>query len=112
MREDAPAGPSLSLHSKDLGIRPRGLSCKCTLATLPPVSGARLSHHLPILQRIAIASLAAAPAIAWTRFASCHPALTSGADHQGGTAALSCRLCLIACNSRQFDEAEPEEQVR
>jgi len=26
--------------------------------------------------------------------------------HQGGKAALSCRLCLIACNSRQFDELE------
>jgi hypothetical protein len=24
------------------------------------------------------------------------------AVHQGGTAALSCRLCLIACNSRKF----------
>jgi hypothetical protein len=24
--------------------------------------------------------------------------------HQGSEAALSCRLCLIACNSRQFDE--------
>ena len=26
------------------------------------------------------------------------------AVHQGGSAAPSCRLCLIACNSRQFDE--------
>jgi hypothetical protein len=24
--------------------------------------------------------------------------------HQGGKAAPSCRLCLTACNSRQFDE--------
>ena len=26
------------------------------------------------------------------------------AVHQGGAAVSSCRLCLIACNSRQFDE--------
>jgi hypothetical protein len=26
--------------------------------------------------------------------------------HQGSDDALSCRLCLIACNSRQFDELE------
>lgn len=25
--------------------------------------------------------------------------------HQGGDAAPSCRLCLIACNSRQIDES-------
>jgi hypothetical protein len=28
----------------------------------------------------------------------------AGVVHQGSDAALSCRLCLIACNSRQFDE--------
>src|SRR6185369_13258829 len=27
---------------------------------------------------------------------------SADAAHQGGTAALSCRLCLIACNSRKF----------
>src|SRR4249919_248779 len=34
--------------------------------------------------------------------------LTPSAEeaHQGGSAARSCRLCLIACNSRQFDEPE------
>ena len=26
--------------------------------------------------------------------------------HQGGNAAPGCRLCLIACNSRQIDELE------
>jgi hypothetical protein len=26
--------------------------------------------------------------------------------HQGGEAAVSCRLCLIACNSSQFDEVD------
>lgn len=30
--------------------------------------------------------------------------------HQGGDAALSCRLCLIACNSRQFDEVQEERE--
>jgi hypothetical protein len=34
------------------------------------------------------------------------PCPSAAEVHQGGEAALSCRLCLIACNSRQIDEPE------
>ncbi len=35
---------------------------------------------------------------------SCQP-IAAEEVHHGGEAALSCRLCLTACNLRQFDEA-------
>lgn len=40
---------------------------------------------------------------------SCQP-IAAEEVHQGGEAALSCRLCLTACNLRQFDEAAIREE--
>lgn len=112
MREDEPAGPSLNIPSKGLGIRPRGIPCNRSYAVFLPLCRNGLLFRLPNLPAIAIARPTVAICRACERFTARRPAFIADADHQGGDAALSCRLCLTACNSRQFDEVEPEEQVR
>lgn len=99
MREDAPAGPSLNLYSKALGIRPRGLPCNRSYAVFLPFYTSGSTFRLSHLPAIAIARLTAAVCHTWERFATRHLAIIADA-------ALSCRLCLIACNSRQFDDRE------
>ena len=103
MREDAPPAHSMDRSQKALGIC---IPCNRNYAVFLPLPRTAWPFHLPIRSTIAIASPSVVSGPAWRRFAACHLAFIADADHQGGNAALSCRLCLIACNSRQIDELE------
>jgi hypothetical protein len=106
MRDDAPTGSFLNFSPKALGLRPRGILCNRSYAVFLPLDTFGMPVRLPNLSVIAIARPVAAIRLAWERFTACHPAIIADAGHQGGNAALSCRLCLIACNSRQIDDLE------
>ena len=67
-----------------------------------------LSKAPELAQNTAIASAIAAQWSCSIRSGRFSHSQTANVVHQGGSAALSCRLCLIACNSRQFDEQELE----
>jgi hypothetical protein len=92
----------LPVHERRLCIRPQeAFSC--------------ISLPLILLRRSKMPqSGAIAPAIAFAIASAIHidslrQSHDSGEVHQGGEAAVSCRLCLTACNLRQFDEAATGE---
>jgi hypothetical protein len=63
------------------------------------------SDALPIVIKGVIATALAIPVASQTQYALSSESKKADEVHQGSDAVASCRLCLIACNSRQFDEA-------
>jgi hypothetical protein len=87
----------LPIHERRLCIRPQeALSCVSLSLTLPLASKKAQRGTIRLSIAIVIASA--------TLIDSVHQSQDSVAVHQRGEAAVSCRLCLIACNSSQFDE--------
>ena len=89
---------------------PRGSKCN-SLATSSsaPVLGAGLPVVIlapPAPQSPVIAISTTISSAFCTRFNRHWPVPPAGGVHQGGNAALSCRLCLIACNSRKFTRGQ------
>lgn len=74
------------------------LSCASLCLTLPQASKKA--------QRIAIAPAMAFLITSATSIDSPRLSQLLAEAHHDGSDAASCRLCLIACNSRQFDEVE------
>ena len=84
----------LRVHAWSLCIHPQeAFSCASPCLTLPRASKSAQRGSIAAAIAFAVASIISLPQ-------SQHP----GEAHQCGGAVVSCRLCLIACNSRQFDE--------
>jgi hypothetical protein len=83
-------------------------SFNLTLFTLsaPPSSVGRARAPLPPrgCRESVITRLAAIPRALYARLEPSRFPRRAGAVHQGGEAAVSCRLCLTACNLRHFGE--------
>jgi hypothetical protein len=108
-----PAGcPQVVLSSPAGAVCSRGLKCNHfanilytrEYGKLPP----RVAFCPSAPQRTVITLAIAVSGVLAEEFAPHCPAPSAEEVHQGGDAALSCRLCLIACNSCQFDEQELE----
>ena len=105
-----PADFSLAFLVSTIGARPRGQKCTQTV----PLCKSCLSTAVPFLASTPLQDLEQPLKDAYTALSGDPPALLAAIvscplaveAHQGGEAALSCRLCLIACNSRQIDEPE------
>lgn len=105
-----PADFSLAFLVSTIGLRPRGQKCTQTV----PLCKACIRDAAALLASTPLQDLHEPLQGAYTALGGDSPALSAGvsscpsaaAAHQGGEAALSCRLCLIACNSRQIDEPE------
>jgi hypothetical protein len=86
----------LPVHKWRLCIHPQeAFSCASLCLTLPPASKKAQSGAVAAAIEFAIAST--------TGIASLHQSRRSVVVHHCGGAVVSCRLCLIACNSSQFD---------
>ena len=105
-----PADFSLAFLVSTIGVRPRGQ--KCT-QTIPPCKSCLRSANP--LQASTPLQESQTPHTDTNALPGGTVSASSGSGghcqladevHQGGEAALSCRLCLIACNSRQIDELE------
>jgi hypothetical protein len=103
-----PADFSLAFLVSTIGVRPRGQKCTQTV----PLCKSCLSSAFPFLAPTPLQGLEQPLRDAYTALRADSPALSTGVGpstsaaevHQGGDAAQSCRLCLIACNSRHYDE--------
>jgi hypothetical protein len=105
-RCERPADFSLAFLVSTIGVRPRGQKCTQTL----PLCKSCLSTAIPFLASTPLQDLQEPLRDAYTALSGDSSALSdsvgpcpSAAEvHQGDEPALSCRLCLIACNSRKF----------
>ena len=105
-----PADFSLAFLVSTIGVRPRGQKCTQTV----PLCKACIRHAARFLASTPLQPLQQPLKRAYTELGGHSEAISddtgtcpaSAEAHQGGAAALSCRLCLIACNSRQIDEPE------
>ena len=105
-----PADFSLAFLVSTIGVRPRGQKCTQTV----PLCNSCLRHAIPFLASTPLQPLQEPLTDAYTALGGDSPASCAGARacplaaevHQGGEAALSCRLCLIACNSRKFTRGQ------
>jgi hypothetical protein len=101
-----PADFSLAFLVSTIGVRPRGQKCTQTV----PFCKSCLSIAAPFLASTPLQDLQQPLRDAYTALSGNPPASSTSIGsrpsaeevHQGGKAALSCRLCLIACNSRKF----------
>jgi hypothetical protein len=99
-RCERPADFSLAFLVSTIGVRPRGQKCTQTV----PLCKSCLSTAIPFLASTPLQDLQEPLRDAYTALCGDSPALSgivgpcpSAAEvHQGGEAALSCRLCLIA----------------
>jgi hypothetical protein len=103
-----PADFSIALIVSTIGVRPRGQKCtqtvpfcKSCIHAAAPFLAATPFQDLQEPLKDAYTALGGIPA---APSADPGPCPSAGAVHQGGDAALSCRPCLIACNSRHGDE--------
>ena len=95
-----PADFSLAFLVSTIGVRPRGQKCTQTV----PLCKSCLSTAIPFLASTPLQDLQEPLRDAYTALSGDSPASSAGAVacqsadevHQGGEAALSCRLCLIA----------------
>jgi hypothetical protein len=101
-----PADFSLAFLVSTIGVRPRGQKCtqtvpfcKSCLRDAAPFLASTPFQHLQEPLKAAYTALGGSPT---GSTASVGPWQPADGVHQGGEAALSCRLCLIACNSRKF----------
>jgi hypothetical protein len=91
-----------------IGVRPRGQKCTQTV----PFCKSCLSSAIPFLASTPLQDLeqplrdayTALGGVSLASLAGVGPCPSAAEVHQGGDTALSCRLCLIACNSRHGDE--------
>jgi len=105
-----PADFSLAFLVSTIGVRPRGQKCTQTV----PLCKACVRDAASLLASTPLQDLQEPLSEAYTTLSGDSPASSAGLGrchsaaevHQGGDAAPSCRLCLIACNSRQIDESE------
>ncbi len=105
-----PADFSLAFLVSTIGVRPRGQKCTQTI----PVCKSCIRDAVPFLAATPLQDLEMPLRDAYTALGGIPAASSAGAGpcplaeggHQGGDAAPSCRLCLIACNSRHGDEVE------
>ena len=94
-----------------IGVQPRGQKCTQTI----PFCKSCLSAADPFLASTPLRDLQEPLRITYTALCGDSPASSAGAVecalaggvHRGGDAAPSCRLCLIACNSRKFTFQPP-----
>jgi hypothetical protein len=101
-----PADFSVAFLVSTIGVRPRGQKCTQTVpfckSCLSDAAAFLASTPLRDLQeplRDAYTALGGDSAASSARACDCPLAVEA---HQGGDAPTSCRLCLIACNSRKF----------
>lgn len=107
-----PADFSLAFLVSNIGVRPRGQKCTQT----DPFCETCFRDAIPFRASTPLQDLEQPLRIAYTALggaslassACAVPRPSADGDHQGGKAALSCRLCLIACNSRPGDEVGAE----
>ena len=104
-----PADFSLAFLVSTIGVRPRGQKCtqtvpfcKSCLSTATPFLASTPLQGLQEPLRSAYTALNGDSPVSSPRYCRC--AASADGVHQGGEAAASCRLCLIACNSRHGDE--------
>jgi hypothetical protein len=103
-----PADFSPAFLVSTIGVRPRGQKCTLTvpfckhcIRSAAPFLASTPFQDLEEPLREAYTSLEGGS----TPSPECACAFPSAAEaHQGGDAVVSCRLCLIACNSRHGDE--------
>jgi hypothetical protein len=103
-----PADYSLAFLVSTIGVRPRGQKCTQTV----PLCKTCFRNAIPFLAATPLQDLQEPLRSAYTELggvslpssACAGPCPSADEDHQGGDAAVSCRLCLIACNSRHGDE--------
>jgi hypothetical protein len=112
-----PADFSLAFLVSIIGVRPRGQKCTQTV----PLCKSCIQAAAPLLASTPLQNLREPLTTAYTALGggtkaaapAGRPCLHKSADgdHQGGEAALSCRLCLIACNSRKFTCGQAPSQL-
>jgi hypothetical protein len=112
-----PADFSLAFLVSTIGVRPRGQKCTQTV----PFCKSCFSSATPFLASTPLQALEQPLRDAYTALCGhslASPALAGAVDcpsaagvPQGGNAALSCRLCLIACNSRKFTCGQAPSQL-
>jgi hypothetical protein len=103
-----PADFSLAFLVSTIGVRPRGQKCTQTV----PLCKSCLHDAIPFLASTPLHDLeqplrdayTALGGVSLASLAGVGPCPSAAEVHQGGDTALSCRLCLIACNSRHGDE--------
>jgi len=101
-----PADFSVAFLVSTIGIRPRGQKCTQTI----PLCKACLCVAAPFLGSTPLKDLEQPLKDAYTALGGSSAASSADACicpseaevHHSGEAAVSCRLCLIACNSRKF----------
>ena len=101
-----PSDFSVAFLMSTIGVRPRG--SKCT-QTIPSFKSCIRSAD-PIQDSTPLQEFQQPHGGAYTALGDAVPASSGSGGHcqladevhQGGEVALSCRLCLIACNSRKF----------
>ena len=101
-----PADFSLAFLVSTIGMQPRGQKCAQTI----PLCKSCIRDAASSLASTPLQGIQEPLRVAYTALEGAFPASSAGAgpcppadgDHQGGNAASSCRLCLIACNSRKF----------
>jgi len=104
-----PADFSLAFLVSTIGVRPRGQKCTQTV----PLCKSCIRDAAIFLGSTPLQDLQQPLRDAYTALGGDSPASSASAGrcpaaaevHQGGTA-LSCRLCLIACNSRKFTRGQ------
>jgi hypothetical protein len=105
-----PAILSLVLLPSALGVLPQGDICNHiptrsqAAACSPLLLGSLLVLPVPQRSAIPLPLRGSGSLCNLFQLVRTHPSAVE--VHQGGKAAWSCRLCLIACNSRQIDEPE------
>jgi hypothetical protein len=92
--QHAPSIPSHALSQSSAG----GFSCHSVTLRVSVVTTSPQSAFTALAIRLVVLAVAHLSVQGQSK--------QSVVVHQGGDAALSCRLCLIACNSRQFDEVD------
>lgn len=105
-----PADYSVAFLVSTIGVRPRGQKCTQTV----PLCKSCIREAAPVLASTPLQDLQEPLREAYTALsrdsraslADAGPCPSAAEAHQDGEAALGCRPCLIACNSRQFDEQE------
>jgi hypothetical protein len=105
-----PADYALAFLVSTIGVQPRGQKCTQTV----PLCKSCLHDATPFLVSTPLEDLQEPLRDAYTALEGGPPGSSSGVGpspaaeeaHEGGGAALSCRPCLIACNSRHGDEVE------
>lgn len=111
-RCSAPAAFSLALLLSTVGVKPRVQKCSQTILLCPScIHDAIALLGTSPLNQLQQPLTNAYTAIAANSGASAYAAnqsMTAGEGHQDSAEGVSCRPCLIACNSRHHDEVSKD----